>query len=130
MKIEWKEVNIKGRKIKALLTIKESADRELLKGLYFDWKNVNDRLKNISTSGINLPEAISENAFELFFLDFSEGDGSFKVYDIKPDWIYKHKVNKSQTFEEQQKQNRRPRFSITENIINLKKLKPIKICRL
>ncbi|HLC63112.1 MAG TPA: Bsp6I family type II restriction endonuclease [Candidatus Nanoarchaeia archaeon] len=182
MKIEWKEVNIKGRKIKALLTIKESADRELLKGLYFDWKNVNDRLKNISTRGINLPEAISENAFalffpacirvvklkgmkcsfdciniktgsriqikassvasdltsfgprsewdELFFLDFSEGDGSFKVYEIKPDWIYKHKVNKSQTFEEQQKQNRRPRFSITENIINLKKLKPIKICRL
>ncbi len=66
MKIEWKEVNIKGNKVKALLTIKEKADRELLKTLYFDWKNLNDRLKEIGTRGINLPETISENAFSLF----------------------------------------------------------------
>ena len=182
MKIEWREVNIKGRKIKALLTIKEKSDRELLKNLYSDWKKLNDRLKAISTRGINLPEAISENAFalffpdcfrvvslkgmkcsfdcinvktgsrlqikassvisdltsfgprsewdELFFLDFSNGDGSFKAYKIEPDWIYKHMVNKNQSFQQQQEENRRPRFSIIENIIKPKKLKPVKVCKL
>lgn len=182
MKIEWKVVNIKGRKIKALLTIKEVGDRELIKNLYIDWKKLNDRLKAISTRGINLPETISENAFtlffpdcfrvvslkgikcsfdcinvktgsriqikassiisdltsfgprsewdELFFLDFSKGDGSFKVYKIEQDWIYKHQVNKLQTFQQQQEQSRRPRFSIIDNIIKIRKLKPVKICKL
>ena len=182
MKIEWKEVNIKGRKIKALLTIKEKSDKELLKKLYSDWKKLNDKLKAISTRGINLPEAISENAFalffpdcmrvvglkgmkcsfdciniktgsriqikatsitsdlttfgprsewdELFFLDFSASDGSFKAYKIEPDWIYKHMVNKKQSFKDQQKQGRRPRFSIIDNIIKPKGLKPVKICKL
>jgi hypothetical protein len=182
MKIEWKEVKIKGRKIKALLTINEKSDRKLLKNLYIDWKKLNDRLKAISTRGINLPETISENAFalffkdcmrvvklkgmkcsfdciniktgsriqikassvasdltsfgpksewdELFFLDFSKGDGSFKAYKIEPDWIYNHMVNKTQSFQQQQEQARRPRFSIIENIIKARKLKPVKICRL
>src|SRR3989344_2658054 len=157
MKIEWKVIEVN----------KEKGDQEKLRNLYNLWNTLNKAIKSISTRGINLPEAISENAFciffpeyvrvvklakgkcsfdtintrtgkriqikassvasdltsfgprsewdELYFLDFSAGDGSFKVYEIKPDWIYKHKVNKSQTFEEQQKQNRRPRFSITEN---------------
>ncbi len=182
MKIEWKEINLKGRKVKALLTIKEKSDRELLKNLYSDWKKLNDRLKAISTRGINLPETISENAFalffpdcfrvvslkgmkcsfdcincktgsriqikassvasdltsfgprsewdELFFLDFSKGDGSFKVYKIEPDWIYNHMVNKTQSFQQQQEENRRPRFSIIENIIKVKGLKPVKVCGL
>ena len=182
MKIEWKEVNIKDKKIKALLTIKEKSDRKILKELYSDWKKLNDRLKTISTRGINLPETISENAFalffpdcfrivslkgmkcsfdciniktgsriqikassvasdltsfgprsewdELFFLDFSKGDGSFKVYKIEPDWIYNHQVNKKQTFKQQQEQSRRPRFSIIDKIIKVKTLKPVKICKL
>ncbi|MEX0598592.1 MAG: Bsp6I family type II restriction endonuclease [Candidatus Paceibacterota bacterium] len=182
MKIEWKEVNIKGRKIKALLTIKEKGDRELLKRLYSDWNKLNKELKSISTRGINLPETISENAFalffpdcfrvvslkgmkcsfdciniktgsriqvkassvasdlttfgprsewdELFFLDFSASDGSFKVYKIEPDWIYKHMVNKKQSFSAQQEQGRRPRFSIIENIIKPRKLKPVKVFQL
>jgi len=182
MKIEWKEVDIGNKKIKALLTIKEKSDKELLKNLYSDWKKLNDRLKAISTRGINLPETISENAFalffpdcfrvvslkgmkcsfdciniktgsriqikassvasdltsfgpksewdELFFLDFSKGDGSFKVYKIEPDWIYKHMVNKTQSFQQQQEQARRPRFSIIENIIKPKKLEPVKVCKL
>ena len=182
MKIEWKEIKIQGKRVKALLTIKEKGDRELLKTLYFDWKNLNYRLKEIGTRGINLPETISENAFslffsncmrvikvkgmkcsfdciniktgsriqikassvasdltsfgpksewdELFFLDFSKGDGSFKAYKIEPDWIYKHMVNKTQSFQQQQEQARRPRFSIIENIIKARKLKPVKICRL
>lgn len=182
MKIEWKEVEIDEKKINALLTINEKGDKETLRKLYFDWKSLNDRLKQIGTRGINLPETISENAFslffpdcmrivnlkgmkcsfdciniktgsriqikassvasdltsfgprsewdELFFLDFSKGDGSFKVYKIEPDWIYSHQVNKSQTFKQQQEQSRRPRFSITKNIIKPKNLKPIKICKL
>ena len=153
----------------------------MIKTLYLDWKNLNDRLKEISTRGINLPETISENAFCLFFpkyvrvvklkkgkcsfdcintktgervqikassvisdltsfgprsewdtlyfLDFSAGNGSFKVYRIEQDWIYNHQVNKLQTFK-QQEQFRRPRFSIVENIIKVRGLKPIKVCKL
>tara|TARA_Y100000310_G_scaffold336096_1_gene419771 strand:+ start:441 stop:989 length:549 start_codon:yes stop_codon:yes gene_type:complete len=182
MKIEWKELNIRGKKVVALISINERGDRKLIKKLYRDWKKLNDRLKKIGTRGINLPETISENAFclffpncvrtmglkkgkcsfdcidvktglriqikassvgsdltsfgprsewdQLFFLDFSKGDGSFRVYHIKPEWIYKHKVNKNQTFEDQQKQGKRPRFSIIDNIIEVKGLKPVKICKL
>lgn len=182
MRIDWKDINVNGETIKAKITIKEKGDKELLKKFYFEWKNLNDNLKRISTRGINLPEAISENSFclffedcvrvvklgkgkcsfdcintktgsriqikassitsdltsfgprsewdELFFLDFSVGDGSFKVYKIEPNWIYSHMVNRDQTFAQQQKQDRRPRFSIIEGIINPKHLKPIKICKL
>jgi len=182
MRIAEKDILIEGKKVKAKITIKEIGDRELIKKLYFDWKQLNDRLKKISTRGINLPEAISENAFalfspycvrivslkgmkcsfdcinlktgsriqikassvisdltsfgprsewdELFFLDFSSGNGSFKVYKIEQDWIYKHMVNKRQSFQQQQEENRRPRFSIIEDIIKPKKLKPVKVCKL
>jgi len=182
MKIVWAEVNVNGEKIWAQITHKEEKDRESLKKLYFDWKKLNDDIKKISTRGINLPEAISENAFclfckhcvrvvklkngkcsydvlnvktgsrmqikassidddltsfgprsewdELFFLDFSKGDGSFRIYKIDADWINKHKLNKTQTFADQQAENRRPRFSITENIIKPRKLKPVAICKL
>lgn len=67
---------------------------------------------------------------ELYFLDFSKGDGSFAVYKIEADWIYKQKVNKQQTFEDQQDQARRPRFSIIHQIILPRGLKPVKICKL
>ncbi len=182
MKIGWQDIKIKGRKVKAFLTLKEAGDKKLLKNLYSDWKKLNDRLKVISTRGINIPEAISENAFalffpdcfrvvklkgmkcsfdciniktgsriqikaasigsdltsfgpksewdELFFLDFSKGNGSFKVYKIKQNWIYKHKVNRNQTFGQMQAQGKRPRFSITKNIIKPRKLKPVKTCQL
>jgi len=181
MKLDWKEVNVNGVKVKAKVTIKERKDQKKLKKLYKLWSTLNKAIKSISTRGVNLPEAISENAFclffpairvvklakgkcsydcintsngkriqikassiesdltsfgpksewdELYFLDFSKGDGSFKVYKIMQDWVYKHKVNKNQTFKEQQEQARRPRFSITENIIKTQNLKPIKICKL
>ena len=160
MKKVWKDYTIKGKKITALVNIFEEGDRKLIRDLYFSWKEVNDNIKKISTRGINLPEAVSENAYcfffdncvrivklkdgkcsydvintktgsriqikaasvkydltsfgprsewdELFFLDFSEGDGSFKVYKIEQDWIYKHMVNRIQTFEQQQAERRRP----------------------
>ena len=183
MKIEWRDYQIDNKKICAQVTILSSSrDKKKLRTLYRMWKKLNDALKRISTRGVNLPEAISENSFclafpycvrvvklkkgkcsydcintrngskiqikassvgsdltsfgpksewnELFFLDFSFGDGSFKIYKILPDWIYKHKVNRNQTFEQQQKQGRRPRFSITDSIIIPKNLKPIKVYKL
>ncbi|MCR4326996.1 MAG: Bsp6I family type II restriction endonuclease [Nanoarchaeota archaeon] len=182
MKIVWKELKVNNKDIRALITLKEKGDQIKIKRLYQIWNGLNRAIKSISTRGINLPEAISENAFcmffpecirvvklakgkcsydvintytgkriqikassvesdltsfgpksewdELFFLDFSKSDGSFKVYKIEPSWIYKHKVNKSQTFQQQQKQSRRPRFSIIENIIKPRKLQPVKVCKL
>jgi len=182
MKIEWRELIVNKEKIKARVTLYEKGDKKKLKSIYNLWSTLNKAIKAISTRGINLPEAISENAFclffsdcvrvvklakgkcsydcintstgkriqikassiafdltsfgprsewdELYFLDFSAGDGSFKVYKIEPDWIYKHKVNVNQTFEDQQRQGRRPRFSITYNLIKAKNLQPINIYKL
>jgi len=182
MKIEWQKIKINGHLIKARVTIREKDDQEKLRNLYNLWNTLNKAIKSISTRGINLPEAISENAFciffpeyvrvvklakgkcsfdtintrngkriqikassvasdltsfgprsewdELYFLDFSAGDGSFKVYKIEQKWIYDHKVNKGQTFKQQQDQARRPRFSIVDKIIKIRNLKPIKICKL
>jgi hypothetical protein len=67
---------------------------------------------------------------KLYFLDFSSGDGSFKVYDIPINIIKNTMVNKNQTFEQQQSEKRRPRFSITRSIVIPRRLKPIKICKL
>ncbi len=184
MKYLWKEYKIKGEKVNVYISELEKEDRELLRKLYFDWKNLSDGIKKISTRGLNIPEAITENAFCLFFpeciriskekgkkcaydclniktgeriqikaasiypdatsfspnseydkvyfLDFSKGDGSFKVYDIPLDLIKKTIVNKKkgETFIDQQNQARRPRFSITKEIIIPQKYKPIKICKL
>lgn len=52
---------------------------------------------------------------DLYFLDFwSSGrvDGSFDVYKIPNDLIYDYKVNRTQTFRDQQAEGRRPRFSL------------------
>ena len=184
MKIEWKEYNINGETINALISTHEKGDRVLLKRLYLEWKKVSDGIKAISTRGLNIPEAITENAFciffkdcvrivtqkgekcafdclniktgekiqikaasiypdatsfspssdydKVYFLDFSKGNGSFKIYDIPLKLIKETVVNrkKNETFEMQQKQGRRPRFSITKEIIIPKKFKPVKVCRL
>ncbi len=65
---------------------------------------------------------------DLYFLDFyNQGklDGTFNIYKIPSDLIYNMKVNKDQTMKEQQKEGRRPRFSIVDNIILREKIKPI-----
>ena len=67
---------------------------------------------------------------DLYFLDFYNGgklDGTFNVYRIPSKLIYNMKVNKKQTFKQQQAQGRRPRFSIIDGIIGPKKLKPVAI---
>jgi hypothetical protein len=177
MKLDWQELNINKVKTKVKVTIKEDGDQKKLRNIFKLWLKLNNVIKTISTRGVNIPEAISENAFclflddymrvvklnkgkcsfdcinlkngkrtqikassvsndltsfgprsefdELFFLDFSRLNGSFDVYKIKLDWIYKFKVNKTQTFLDQQAQSRRPRFSIVKKIIIPKKLKPL-----
>ncbi|GMX58529.1 MAG: hypothetical protein MCSN_1830 [Candidatus Microsyncoccus archaeolyticus] len=65
---------------------------------------------------------------DIYFLDFYNGgklDGTFNVYKISNKLIKSVKVNKDQTFEDQQKEKRRPRFSITKDIIKKKKIEPI-----
>ena len=70
---------------------------------------------------------------ELFFMDFAPNgivDGNIDIYKIDID-VSKIITNKqkSETFVDQQRQGRRPRFSIKSEIIEKYKLKPIKsIC--
>lgn len=66
---------------------------------------------------------------ELYFLDFSRGDGTFDAYKVDPELIYKHQVNKKQTFKDQQGQGKRPRFSIKKVMVE-NNIKPIKVCSL
>ena len=64
---------------------------------------------------------------ELYFMDFypnGKYDGSFDVYLIPNDEVYNHKINENQTFKDQQKEGRRPRFSIKKLIKSLN-LKPV-----
>jgi len=65
----------------------------------------------------------------LYFLDFyrkGNWDGTFDIYLIEDSFIYNQKVNKLQSFSQQQDQNRRPRFSIWKHIIVANHLSPIK----
>jgi hypothetical protein len=65
---------------------------------------------------------------KLIFMDLSNlYTGVFKIYDIPTQLIYQHKVNKTQTFLEQQQQVRRPRFSIFKSIIIPYKINPFLI---
>ena len=76
--------------------------------------------------------SLSSDYDKVYFLDFSKGDDSFKVYDIPLKLIEKTIVNKkkNETFKDQQNQSRRPRFSITKEIIISKGFKPVKVCKL
>jgi hypothetical protein len=61
---------------------------------------------------------------KLIFMDLSNiALGDFRIFDISVDLIDEHKVNKKQTFLEQQQQQRRPRFSIAK-IIAINNIKP------
>lgn len=66
---------------------------------------------------------------KIYFVDFyrkGNWDGTFDIYLLENDDIYNHKVNANQTLKDQQLQGRRPRFSIYNEIIQIKRLKPIK----
>ncbi len=176
MKIVWKNYKIGSLKIEAQITKYSKGDLKKLGRIYFLWLKLNNLIKKISTRGINIPEAITENAFcliftdcvrvvklkgekcsydaintktgskiqikassidedlttfgprsewdELFFMDFSKGDGSFDIYNIDKKMIYEQKVNLKQTMTDQQELGKRPRFSI-KKIIKLKKIMPV-----
>ena len=65
-------------------------------------------------------------------MDFYNGgnyDGTFEVYLLPNDKIYNRKMNKNETFKDQQNEKRRPRFSIRKLIKELN-LKPIGIYNL
>jgi len=67
----------------------------------------------------------------LYFLDFYRSgkfDGKYDVYKIPNNLIYNHQINKKQTFKDQQKEKRRPRFGIKKSIIGPRKMKPVKTC--
>jgi len=69
----------------------------------------------------------------LYFVDFyKEGrwDYTFDVYLIPNNDIYNMKVNKSQTFRDQQAEGRRPRFSIKKDIILKKGIRPGYTCNI
>jgi hypothetical protein len=66
---------------------------------------------------------------ELYFMDFyndGEFNGKIDIYKIENDLIYNHKVNSTQTMRDQQKQGRRPRFSIYKEIILRNEIIPTK----
>lgn len=71
----------------------------------------------------------------LYFVDFAPNgnvDGTVWFYEIESTDIYGLIMNrkKGETFADQQKQGRRPRFSIKKSIIEPKKLQPVKIVNL
>ena len=69
----------------------------------------------------------------LYFLDFyrdGKFDGTFDVYKIPDKLIYGHQVSSTESFTQQQKQGRRPRFSIKGGIIRPENIKPVKTCQL
>ena len=68
---------------------------------------------------------------ELFFLDFyrrGSFDGKFDVYKIPNRLIYNYQINRRQTFRQQQRQGKRPRFGIKENIIEKHNISPVRTC--
>lgn len=69
---------------------------------------------------------------EIYFMDFYNNgnyDGTFKVYLLPNEEIYNYHINKNQTFKDQQKQKRRPRFKI-RNLIKELNLQPIGVYNL
>ena len=66
---------------------------------------------------------------EIYFMHFfsdKKYDGSYSIYKIEDPFIYNHKVNKNETFRDQQKAGKRPRFSIIKDIIKPNNILPIR----
>jgi hypothetical protein len=76
------------------------------------------------------PESVWD---EIYFMDFfrqGAWDGSIDIYSIPNDLIYNYQVNVNQTLRDQQRQGRRPRFSIFSGIIENEQISPIKTYRI
>jgi len=113
-----------------------SADKVKTKGqkvdTSFDAYNMNTK-KRIQIKACSvLPDLTSFGPSttwdEIYFMDFYKDglwDGKFDIYLITNQDIYTAKVNKDQTYRDQQAEGRRPRFSIYEKIIKVKGLAPV-----
>lgn len=75
------------------------------------------------------PESVWDVLYLLDFYRDGKFDGKYDVYKIPNNLIYNFKINKTQTFRDQQKQGRRPRFSLKKKIIEPNKIKPVKTCK-
>ena len=70
---------------------------------------------------------------DLYFMHFFPNgvyDGSYHIFHIPNDLIYNHKVNSWQTFQDQQKEGRRPRFGIMKEIIIPRGISPVRVGKL
>ena len=71
------------------------------------------------------PRSVWDELYLVHFFPNERYDGSYKIYKINNELIYNHKVNANQTFRDQQKQGKRPRFSIMKEIIQPQNLQPV-----
>jgi len=113
-----------------------SADKVKTKGkkvdTSFDAYNMNTK-KRIQVKACSvLPDLTSFGPSttwdEIYFMDFYKDglwDGKFDIYLITNQDIYTAKVNKKQTYRDQQAEGKRPRFSIYEKIIQVNGLTPV-----
>lgn len=70
---------------------------------------------------------------KLYFLDFyrdGKWDGTYDIYLIDNNDIYNCMVSRTESFTAQQAQRRRPRFSVYDEIIQPKGLRPIKTAKI
>ena len=74
------------------------------------------------------PDSVWDVIYLLDFYRDGKFDGKFDVYKIPNDLIYNYKINKTQTFRDQQKQKRRPRFGLKKSIIEPNNIRSIKTC--
>ena len=70
------------------------------------------------------PKSVWDELYFVHFFPNKKYDGTYKIYKINNDLIYNHQVNVNQTMRDQQKQGKRPRFSIMREIIEPLNLRP------
>ena len=74
------------------------------------------------------PESVWDVLYLLDFYRDGEFDGKYDVYEIPNDLIYNFQINRDQTFRDQQKQGRRPRFGLKRSVIEANGIRPVKTC--
>ena len=92
----------------------------------FDDKN--NKVYEIKGSSSKGPNSFSpsEEYDEMLYVKLSDDRSEFRIYKtgFSSEDIKKIKVNETETVEDQQKQGRRPRFSIQDKIVDAKGLEP------
>ena len=93
----------------------------------FDDKN--NKVYEIKGSSSKGPNSFSpsEEYDEMLYVKLSDDRSEFRIYKtgFSSEDIKKIKVNETETVEDQQKQGRRPRFSIQKEIIEKNNIKPV-----